>query len=78
MIKKRKRIEDLYESSVANQIYIFPRGRAPSTSSSESDCDDIENASVWLAYDLKSQNRKNKNYQTSSSAHFRCTSLSQT
>jgi hypothetical protein len=78
MLKKRKRIEDLYERSVPNQIYIFPRARVLSTSSSESDADDIDNASGSLGYDLKSQNRKNKNYQTSSSAHFRCTSLSQT
>lgn len=70
MRRKRKRIEVLFEQSVPNQLYVFPRNAHAFSDSDDSDSDNVEQQ-----YDLKAQNRKDKNYQTASSLHARSASL---
>lgn len=61
----------LQNKSVCNQIYIFPRKRVPSSSSSSSISDDIDNQEEIILYDLSKQNKRNKSYQHSSQVYFK-------
>lgn len=80
LLKRRRRIEQLQAEAVPNLIYVFPkRTTTHSDSDSLSSPDWHPQHEEWVLYDLKTQNKKNKNYQTQTHplCHARCASTAQ-